>query len=434
MDYGIMIRNARETLGLYQRDLSQDKFSSNLLSNIEKGKTNLTKQKAMMLYTKILEFSWKKNIFPELNFDELMENDVEYVTLRRAHHLCIGLKDKIRLKECIDAKEYIFLKDFAHNEKIGMLSYYLYRLIVQSLAEDMTSEKLETYHDILDFLRWENLGDNTEEFRSNLEASIPYSYVENKIGQTLTYYYILLEAQKKYNYRVDSNTYYNLVIFNKREKNYDESYKFLNKYLKSKSYLSLEEEAEIKILEASLMSNIGKNDESLKLYSDLSKRLVGENLENLEVLCYSNSIYRICKHNLSGNKNTVIEYLDKINDILDKVLDHVSLRSLYSNMAQGYCLIDSLAISKEYFLKALENTDNCRSDLIVLEEALSLFVKLNELDFIVDRLYILDLASLQLDETLMLYEMIIRLTYLNNSNDISIDIKKLERIFMRISR
>ena len=105
---------------------------------------------------------------------------------------------------------------------------------------------------------------------------------------------------------------------------------------------------------------------------------------------------------------------------------------MYSNLAQGYFLLDDYTLSKEYFMKALENAENDRNKLIIMIEAFDLFKALNELDFIVDNLYELDTSNLQLDDMNVLYRMIIKIMHLMNESDVNINSKKRNEIFVRI--
>lgn len=432
MNYGIMIKNARVELGLYLRELSEENLSFNLLSNIEKGKTKLTKQKGLMLYKRILEYSWEKNIFPEINFDELLKDTVEYTIIRKANKHCLFLKKKINFGETLKRDEYLKSIEIANDKNIGLLSYFIYSMLIELLPEEMGLEKLNTCHDILDFLRWFNLSEHIDKFKSNLEKSIPYSYQYNKIQLTIKYYNILLAAQKKYHYRVDFNSYFNLAILNKREKLYDISLYYLKEYLKSKPILDLEEEAEVKIIEASLLSNMGNVDDALVLYSKLSKRLSGQGIEYLEALCYGNSIHRIFKHKIEEKTEMVTYYLKKLDSIIKKVIDlNIPMDSMYSNIAQGNFLIGNYILSKEYFLKSLECTVSDRNKLVVLEEALALFTKLDEVDLITSKLYELELSSLQIKDMNILYEMIIKIMYLEREQNINVNLDRLKEIFMR---
>ena len=98
MEYNYIIKEAREKLGIYKRDLAGENLSKNLLSNIEAGKTNLTPQKALMLYRRFLEISLKKEIFIEVDFDELLYNNDEYNRLKEANSICKMLKDVLDSK------------------------------------------------------------------------------------------------------------------------------------------------------------------------------------------------------------------------------------------------------------------------------------------------------------------------------------------------
>ena len=125
--------------------------------------------------------------------------------------------------------------------------------------------------------------------------------------------------------------------------------------------------------------------------------------------------------------------LSKLDDIFEKVNKNKILTwSMYSNLAQGYFLLDDYTLSKEYFMKALENAENDRNKLIIMIEAFDLFKALNELDFIVDNLYELDTSNLQLDDMNVLYRMIIKIMHLMNESDVNINSKKRNEIFVRI--
>lgn len=432
MDYGTMIRNAREELGLYLKDLAQENLSFNLLSNIEKGKTKLTKQKALMLYKSILEHSWGKKVFPELSFDELLEESEEYMALKQTHEFCWSLKEK---NSVISEEEYIKSKEVAAKKNIGMLTYFIHSEVVRLLPEEMSYEKLSTYHEILDFLRWSDISENIEKFKSNLLESIPYSYKHNKLETTIKYYTILLEAETKYNFRVDSKTYFNLAILTKREKQYNASLRYLNKYKNSTSYLSLADEAEVKIIKASLLANTGEVEKALDIYLSLSERLNGQGQEYLEASCYGNSIHRIFKHEVKSRIDLIPKYLEKLIEILETVETaeslNVSMYSMYSNIAQGYFLIDNYNTAKSYFVKALKCSSNDRNKLVILSEAIALYAKLDELEFIIDKMDKLELNSLNKDDKNLLYEMIIEILYMKNESELNIDSNKLNDIYKR---
>jgi len=428
-----MIRNAREELGLYLKDLSEQNLSFNLLSNIEKNKTKLTKQKAIMLYKRILVYSWDKKIFPEVEFDEVLKDSEEYKLLRHTHKVCNTLQRRIEEKDVLTKEELRMYRELASDERLGGLSYHLYTFISQLIPEDWTTDRLNVYHETLDFLKWYNFEDNIEKFRHVLSKTLKLSSDLNRLIETIRYYEIMIEAMEIHWFKVDINAYFNLSVCCKRVGDYEKSLKYIKLYRQLKPNLLLKDSAEIILMEAIAHSNLGQFDTSLDLYKELGQRLEDEGLEELEAICYANSLHTIYNNQLTDKVDLVNDYLKKL-IALEEIEEDGFNDQIYSSIGQGYNLIYQYVNSYVYFKKALASAERDTDKLDVIGEAFDTYQRLDKVKELFDLIASIDAGVLSVEDVNLLYHILIEMLLLDDDKRAGIDDAVIKGILKKVGR
>lgn len=430
MNYGAMIRNAREELSLYLRDLSQENLSFNLLSNIEKGKTKLTKQKALMLYKTILKYSWEKKIFPEINFDLILEDNAEYLVLKRAHEYCSELLIRFNSDEEMSIEQYDLAKDLAIVKEVNFFSYYIYYLSANLLPSNKLNEKYEAYCKALDYLYWSDISENIYKFKSCLEESITIAYKLSNHKTLVKYYELLLDAQKKYSYRIDSTIYYNLALFNNILGESNIALKYLNKYIDYNIDCSFVDDLDSMILKASILGKLSNFDEAIKLNIKILDKLRGNGLEYQESICLSNNIYWCTLIDSDDCKIMISNNIKRLQEIFEIIADkRKSNDGLYLNIGLGYSSLGNLSGASEYIKKALDTVPNDKRRVVVLEDAFDVLIKLEEFETLLKVFE--DIAVKDLEEKELIKYLKLLLKLRNIVDEVMLD-KALKQQFFRL--
>ena len=127
----------------------------------------------------------------------------------------------------------------ARKDKIGILRFYLLYYSAKLLNGKYREEKLKTYFDALDYLRWSKLSSYIDLYKMCLDEVKILAFREVKYVELAKYYEVLLDVQIEYCPKVDNNIYYNLATIYNVLENFDKSYKYLDIYMELEKDLKL---------------------------------------------------------------------------------------------------------------------------------------------------------------------------------------------------
>lgn len=412
LKYGSMIKKTREQLCLYLRDVSCDNLSVNILSDIEKDKVRLQKSKALLIYKQMLKYSWKKEILIDLEFDELLSESKEYVILKEANTLLKKMYFAIENNTFFNEEILDDVKHYGKQQCAGILRFYLYYFATKVVSFESRRFKMNTYFSALDVLKWEDLESYICEFRVCCEEVTSLCYDFDKVDVLQDYYMVLLDGEKRYCYRVEPNTYYNLSLLLKNSRHYTLALNYLNEYEKAKTYYTLEDKGEIAIMRASMLSDMGRLKEAFDIYEEWIERLHSNGLLRLEFICYLNFIHRVYKYKVKEKYTMVKIYTEKAEMLLERIQDELmNKESIYSNIGQGYTVIGDYDNATRNFLNALRYIKNDARLLVILDEGYEAFVANKSYKYYIETLYSVDYSRLSLHDKNLFQKIFIKLSY-----------------------
>ncbi|MCH4891255.1 helix-turn-helix transcriptional regulator [Acidaminobacter sp. JC074] len=407
MDQGMMIRKARKQLKLSLKDFSEDNLSYSLLSTIEKGKTTLTRQKALMLYKKFIYFSWEKKVFPEADFEDLLTDNQEYLLLKKAHELCFTL-DQSSDKICLEAaKDNIYA---AREIELSLLSYYIIKYTSDAIEDSYYKQKLNYYYESLDYLKKTINSRNIFEYQATLSLCVDLAYRCERVQGLIDKYEELIAITENLSLKVHPNVYYNISLFYKRIRNFELSLKYLELYKGSLSYLSLREHAEIKLIEASLLSETGHLDKAIMTLDRLSNDVHDQGLESLELLSYVNYLNKVYVSYAFRDIDLIRSKICKAESLIEnKHYEEKKFDMICSNISHGLIMINELEKAESYLKLALENSMSTRNSLVIIDESLDFLIDLDRTVFLFDILHDIKVNELDMYLSNKYYKIIIRL-------------------------
>lgn len=387
MIYGILIKEAREALGLFQRDLANENLSRNLLSNIEMNRVRLLPTKALYLYKRIIEIAWSKDIYYTLDFDDILLDNEAYMLLKKANSFCFKLK---QMKEglCqLDLDEVLIALDFAAKNDVGYIRYHIYKY-ASGLLEGLVSNQylLKIQFDTLDYLRWLKPTEIFEYYDYTLKTTTDLAYKLGEFEALIQYYDVYLEFRKLLDLEIDPKAVYNLSLFNQKIKKYDQALFYIDEYLRHG--LNEVDHHDGLILKAVVLTSSDRVMEGLQIYEDLIS-VLGIEAAYERSLCLSNSIYVITSRRIQEKEGQLPFLIQALIDLLDKRDSKLCRHSLFSNIGLGYSFINEEEKAIEYFMKSFESVkddDGFIKLITLMRESYQSFRKLGALDYIIEKI------------------------------------------------
>ena len=409
MKYGSNIKNAREKLNLYQKDIASFNLSRNFISNIESGKSRLTPSKALMIFKKIIEFSVKKSKYLEIEFNDLLLENEEYINLRDGYSICKKLNDFLESNTKLnknDLNEYI---EFADKNDIGILRYYIYYYSA-SLLDIENEYKLQIYFKALDYLKWTKMEFVLELYKKCLSDLVKLAYKYSKFDLLIHYYEILLNGEEQFRFKVDLKIYYNLALFYKYLEKYDLALKNLERYLENNDDMSMEHIINAMIVKATILTKTNKITEGFKIYEEILDKLKIDDLVYQRSLCLSNMIYNISINNFLDKKDDIVCYLDNLVEIFDQAMVFSDAKEIaYSNIGQGYFYLKDYEKSKEYFNKSLKCVFTDNKKVVILKESYKTYLMNAELHILIERVLEVNKSNLSFREICIFYKLLLKI-------------------------
>ena len=354
MNYGQMIRTARKRLSLNQSDLANNKISRTLISEIEKGNTNLVTSKALLIYKKIIEESYLQNEDVQVNFDEILKDNFEYTQLKQGKEILMKLSqsegDNI---SNFDLENY---RVFALRSEIGIFKYYIFRAIASNIKEDMAF-KSKVLFNALDFLKWISFEEIYEKYDETLKEVTTAAYKEGLFEELIHYYEYQKDGLIEIREFIEPRVYYNLFLFNEMIKKYEVAYRYLNAYLDYSTSLDQDDYHDALLGIPRLSTKAGDYEKGMKQYEDLLSRFVVDGYQQQRSIILSNILFNVPKLETKMDSNKIEAYLEELISMLPDILEKRDFPSeLLVNIAIGYGLIGKNEKANNYVKKAFEYT------------------------------------------------------------------------------
>lgn len=392
MNYGQMIRTARKKLGLNQSDLANDNISRTLISEIEKGNTNLVSTKALLIYKKLINESYLQDIEIELDFDGVLKDNFEYLQLRQAREVLTLLINVREKKKKISAYELENYRLFALRSEIGIFKYYIFREL--ALHERENHEfKIKVLFNALDFLKWQNFEEIYVFYDQTLkEVTLP-AYNNRLFEKLIHYYKYQKDRLMEIEVFIEPRIYYNLSLFNDFILDYEKAYRYLDKYLEYKTTLSSIDYYDALIGRARLATRFGRYAIGIKLYEELLNTMSKGDFRKQRSIVLGNILFNIPKLTNRYSSKKIEAYLKELTGMLPDALDQRNFPSdLLVNISIGYGLINEVEESNNYIRKAFEyaNSPDLKANVIV--------DTLNNIETVDIDLVIKNIVSIDIDE------------------------------------
>jgi len=394
MYFGEIIKKTREKLGLIQMDLQTPNLSRNLLSGIEHDKTALTPAKAMILYKQFVDYSWIREIEIDIQFDEVLGNNEEYIRLREANDICLSLYQMIKKDKIVQTNllqvNYDILDDY-RNVDLGILGFSIPYFLGQFAEKNEDYKKAQNlYYAALDNLIVTRRVDIIDLFKTcTFKLAVVSRKLNDEVSIIKYYDYIefLCKTRKE---EVTDGLLYNIALYSKISGDYDKADKYLSLYLQRD--ITPKDYFDAQIIRANIKSQCNDYVESINILSSLIKDKESLRPDDL-ALCLSNLIDKIIVYDNSEYADSITEYRDLLLDALPKkVTDYYNYKN-YSSIARSYAYYDAYIESHEYFIlsfKSIENDHDFNKTITVLTEAYPTYKSLNILDDFIDILLTID--------------------------------------------
>lgn len=367
MGYGEMIRSARKALKLNQSDMSNENISRTLISEIEKENINLVPSKAFLIYKKLIIESCAQDVELEINFDELLGDNINYVQLKQAKDILDRLKGSIKTNDPIQQFELENIRLFALRHDIGILKYYIFKALAR-LSTKNVEFHVKVLFNALEFLKWEKFENIYEEYDQTLKEVTQNAY-KNRMAKELIYFY---EFQKERlietGIPVESRIYYNLSIFYEHSGDIKKAYNYIVKYLEYKSMLNSDDYYDALLSQARLSTKSGKYAEGISYYEELLS-IFGSN-KSKKSFVLSNILYNIPKLDYDYDLEKIKSYVEELVSLLPEIIETRDFEyKPYINLAIGFDLLNNTSDQVRYLDLAFDKSNSIDSKVSVIRDA-----------------------------------------------------------------
>lgn len=388
MKYGEMIKKARKMLKLNQTALTNNNISTAAVSDIEKNKVNLVPTKALMIYETLIIASIDLNIEIELDFDDILSDNIKYQQLKQAWKIVLELKSD--LEGNIQTSEFELEKYrlLAIRNDIGILKYFILREIAEVSSKNK-SYFVKVLFNALDYLKWENFKTVYEKFDSTLKLVTSSAYQARRLDELINYYEYEKERLFELGMKIEPRIFFNLSLFYEDMLDYNMASKYLERYLEYKTLLCTEDYYDALLGKARLCTKLKKVEEGIKLYDNILLNLSSMDFKKQQSIALSNILYNIPKLKTKANFDKVESYITQLTDLIsDVVVERMFPSKIYLNTAIGYSYINQADACLEYLAKAFSLSKSSSETAAIIKDAyecisqIPLKVIVSHLDFV----------------------------------------------------
>ena len=370
------LKECRKILQLNQSALSGIGISREYISDVERGKSKLTPEKAKYIINKLMFISLTNNKkiplesnnidFRLIGLANIFECYSFLINENKYNSSCNYLYvDQLHVLSNKPLKDYLFfvhLKLAKEYEKINLKKKaYTYMKLALDIAFN-SSKELDLF----------NIDSNLRLFRN-------LSYDTLNGSDIIEYYKKLINYYKEKGKEIPYFTYYNLALFEKIDSQYEDSFVHLKLELENKKYITKKDWLDLIIMKASLFFKLGNYNEGISLYSDI----ITNNFHTLDFECQtlvsSNTVFFIVNCKIKNQDNL----LNKCSGFLIKsIMDNPTLfekrHRVFANLALYFKYIQDENTALDYFINSFKRYFNCynyinNEYIILLEESFSVY-------------------------------------------------------------
>jgi len=303
---GSIIKSKRKELGINQIDLAGKELSRNQLSYIENNKTNLTHRTAKYIHYNMHLHSWLLGKAINFHFDELLNEDEEYLVFRNAQKIL----QKIEMNKIHSISELIETFELYAYAPIGFLKIPLLIQIAKKIENHSEQNfVVDIYEKVLNEYR---NADFPKEYN-------PYLKIRPVINELILYYNSNMQYRKMIdliqywraeliNSEVEilPSIYFNLALAYSKLGSFDLSHKTIDSFLAMKKK-NAKDEINAYTIKANTYFRENKFIESFAWYQKGMHLSQVEGLKDEYALALSNLINAYVSEYNSGIQNTFIE-------------------------------------------------------------------------------------------------------------------------------
>lgn len=398
---GDKLKTIREKYDLKQEEISGKDITRNLISEIETNKANITKKTAEIIIKNLTEVAKKKDFQINETVEYLMENQVE-----QANKI---LDDYIEeLKTLVISKDGSFIETLKKAESF-LIDWDIKdkKLKIYELAGDYFCNNNEMYKSAVYYEKASALLSRMFLDKELLTLSRKLSMVYGYMGN----YEKSIECCNFALSRFEDMSQKDKVIF---MYNNALNYKLINNFELSLKNIDVAEMLvdktdtfmNIRILnnKASCLYEINEKHEALKVFNQISSLLDKNSLE--DYLINLTNIIHVCidldfKDELMMNLDIVIDRLSNLNK------NSLCVSNIYFEIAEIYKELDKLDLSEDYYLKALNFSEEQKNYVLadkILNNLIDMCIVKNnveKMNIIKEKVFCIAVKKDKIDNVLM---------------------------------
>ncbi|WP_234123074.1 helix-turn-helix domain-containing protein [Clostridium hydrogenum] len=374
---GEKLKAIRQKYGLRQDEISGEDITRNLISEIETNKANITKKTAEIIIKNLKEIAKKKKLKITETVEYLMENQIVQATKILDNYI-------EELKTLVISKDGSFIEILKKAENF-LIDWDIKdkKLSVYEIAGDYYCNNNEMYKSVVYYEKALALISKVFLDKKLLPLSRKLSIVYNCVGD---YKKSIECCEFALNY-FDDMPQNDKVIF---RYNNALNYKRINNYEKSLQNIKMAEELVsnsdtskyIKILnnKASCLYEINKKHEALKVFYEISRLIDKNSLE--DYLINLTNIVHVCLE-----VNLMDEAIEKLNVVVNQLVNlnknGSCISNIYFELGKIYKELEKLQLSEDFYLKALEFSENQKNYILaneILYNLVELYKTLNSIE------------------------------------------------------
>lgn len=428
MKYGSMIKKARLSLGLIQADLSNSNISSSIVSDIEKDKIRLVPSKGLLIYEFLVMKSVEKDIDIDLDFDDLLSDFDQYNRIKKSKLIIDQLKSAIKDETVLPQTELEVLRLYAIRNDIGMLKYFIFRLIA-SQKNINDQYKMKVMYNLLDYLKWQPFEQISKFFDVSLSDLTALGFQYMKFKQLIEYYEYFEDNCRDYDIKIEVRIYYNMGLIYKELAEYKLAHKYIERYLDFTANISLEK----KLKGLTTLGNIamlqGNFELGISYYDRVYSLSHAEGCEKQQMIICNNLLYALVRMN-NQNLDQLNEYYTKYMALAPIYLDELNKKySAYLNVALAHDYLGDYDLALENLNTAISVSYSDVSKVTIINETYYLMKKVH-VHWILENISMLDFDGLSEKNKNIILSIVLGIVISNNdSHDIATFVqKKLSQI------
>lgn len=388
MKYGNYIRDIRKHLKITQDELSGINISRNLISSIEKNKTNLIPQKGILIMEKLIEASLEKNVMIDIKFDDLLGHYPRYHQIKEAHKFCKDIYDATLKYDKLEiALLETDIETLSHYD-IGLLKFFVYYYSARYLRFYSKELAIKYYFKSLECLKWLYPLEKESIFSTALREVTPLANEYKMYSKLAEYHDLGIITMEQSDNEFSHNHYYNQAYFNMKAGRLKKAKEVITSYLNSKS-LDQEDLVDAKLLKADILLLNNHVDEGILLLEECLLLINNSDLHDQHADCLCKLLSTISQRDMKSHYDFIEKYKETLNNLMDQVSRHYDKHKAFHSIALSEAYMNNHERAYLYFEKAYTRDNVC-----LMKEALHTYKTIEKLAEYDEKLYGIDVNKL----------------------------------------